>query len=52
MQTGFSPDQLKDPDVREAERILRVCVHCGFCTATCPNYVLHGDELDGPRVRN
>ncbi len=51
MQTGFSPDQLKDPDVREAERILRVCVHCGFCTATCPTYVLLGDELDGPRGR-
>src|SRR5690606_25355362 len=40
-----------DPDVRESEQILRKCVHCGFCTATCPTYVLLGDELDSPRGR-
>jgi glycolate oxidase iron-sulfur subunit len=51
MQTTFSPDQLADPVVTEADRILRKCVHCGFCTATCPTYVLRGDELDSPRGR-
>lgn len=51
MQTSFSPAQLADPDTKEAESILRTCVHCGFCTATCPTYVLLGDELDGPRGR-
>jgi glycolate oxidase iron-sulfur subunit len=51
MQTSFSPAQLADPDIRESERILRACVHCGFCTATCPTYVLLGDELDSPRGR-
>ncbi|MGE5539263.1 MAG: glycolate oxidase subunit GlcF [Gemmatimonas sp.] len=51
METHFSPAQLADPDVRESERILRACVHCGFCTATCPTYVLLGDELDSPRGR-
>jgi len=51
MQTGFSLAQLADPDIREAETILRACVHCGFCTATCPTYVLLGDELDSPRGR-
>ena len=51
MQTSFSVAQLADPDTAEAERILRTCVHCGFCTATCPTYVLTGDELDGPRGR-
>ena len=51
MQTSFSPAQLADPDVRESEKILRTCVHCGFCTATCPTYVLLGDELDSPRGR-
>jgi glycolate oxidase iron-sulfur subunit len=51
MQTHFSLAQLADPDLREADKILRACVHCGFCTATCPTYVLLGDELDGPRGR-
>jgi glycolate oxidase iron-sulfur subunit len=51
MQTTFSLAQLADPDVRESEKILRSCVHCGFCTATCPTYVLLGDELDSPRGR-
>ena len=51
MQTGFSLAQLADPDIREAKTILRACVHCGFCTATCPTYVLLGDELDSPRGR-
>ena len=51
MQTNFTLAQLADPDVAEANKILRACVHCGFCTATCPTYVLLGDELDGPRGR-
>ncbi len=51
MQTSFTPAQLADPDIAEADRILRTCVHCGFCTATCPTYVLLGDELDSPRGR-
>jgi glycolate oxidase iron-sulfur subunit len=51
MQTNFTPAQLADPDLREANKILRACVHCGFCTATCPTYVLLGDELDSPRGR-
>jgi len=51
MQTSFSLAQLADADVREANDILRKCVHCGFCTATCPTYVLLGDELDSPRGR-
>jgi glycolate oxidase iron-sulfur subunit len=51
MQTTFTPEQLEDPVLREADSILRKCVHCGFCTATCPTYVLLGDELDSPRGR-
>ncbi|WP_120498773.1 glycolate oxidase subunit GlcF [Kiloniella sp. EL199] len=51
MQTNFSLAQLADPNIEEAESILRKCVHCGFCTATCPTYVLLGDELDSPRGR-
>jgi glycolate oxidase iron-sulfur subunit len=51
LQTSFSLAQLADPDVAEADKILRACVHCGFCTATCPTYVLLGDELDSPRGR-
>ncbi len=51
MQTGFTLDQLRDPATAESERIVRTCTHCGFCTATCPTYVLLGDELDSPRGR-
>jgi glycolate oxidase iron-sulfur subunit len=51
MRTEFSIAQLADPDLAEANSILRNCVHCGFCTATCPTYVLLGDELDSPRGR-
>ncbi|MGH6670409.1 MAG: glycolate oxidase subunit GlcF [Xanthobacteraceae bacterium] len=51
MQTSFTLAQLADPDLAEADKILRACVHCGFCTATCPTYVLDGNELDSPRGR-
>src|SRR3954462_11426760 len=51
MQTTFSLAQLADPHNASSEKILRACVHCGFCTATCPTYVLLGDELDSPRGR-
>ena len=51
MQTHFTDAQLQDPQIREADSILRKCVHCGFCTATCPTFVLTGDERDSPRGR-
>jgi glycolate oxidase iron-sulfur subunit len=51
MQTSFTPEQLRDPDIAESNRILRTCVHCGMCTATCPTFLLLGDELDSPRGR-
>ncbi|MES9936785.1 MAG: 4Fe-4S dicluster domain-containing protein, partial [Sedimenticola sp.] len=51
MQTSLPEEILNTPQGQEADRILRSCVHCGFCTATCPTYQLLGDELDGPRGR-
>ena len=51
MQTMFTLEQLKDPAIERSNQILRNCVHCGFCTATCPTYQILGDELDGPRGR-
>jgi glycolate oxidase iron-sulfur subunit len=51
MQTAFTAEQLRDPDTAASNQVLRTCVHCGFCTATCPTFVLLGDELDSPRGR-
>jgi glycolate oxidase iron-sulfur subunit len=51
MQTNFTLAQLADPETARSEQILRKCVHCGFCTATCPTFVLLGDERDSPRGR-
>ncbi|MEJ2691832.1 MAG: 4Fe-4S dicluster domain-containing protein, partial [Candidatus Thiodiazotropha sp.] len=51
METSILKAILETPEGQEADKILRACVHCGFCTATCPTYQLLGDELDGPRGR-
>jgi glycolate oxidase iron-sulfur subunit len=51
MQTNFSAEQLRDPDTAASNQVLRTCVHCGMCTATCPTFLLLGDELDSPRGR-
>jgi glycolate oxidase iron-sulfur subunit len=51
VRTDFTAEQLADPETAESEKVLRTCTHCGFCTATCPTYVLLGDELDSPRGR-
>lgn len=51
MQTAFAPELLGDPAMAQSEKIIRACVHCGFCLATCPTYLLLGDELDSPRGR-
>ena len=51
MQTKFTKKQLEDPEIKNTEDILRKCVHCGMCNATCPTFQVLGDELDGPRGR-
>ena len=51
MQTNFTAEQLRDPDTASSNQVLRTCVHCGICTATCPTFLLLGDELDSPRGR-
>jgi glycolate oxidase iron-sulfur subunit len=51
MQTNFTTEQLRDPDIAVSNQVLRTCVHCGMCTATCPTFLLLGDELDSPRGR-
>ncbi len=51
MKTTFTPEQLQNPETQRSNKILRACVHCGFCTATCPSYQVLNDELDSPRGR-
>ena len=51
MQTSFTENQLKDKDNKTSETIIRKCVHCGMCNATCPTYGINGEELEGPRGR-
>ena len=51
MQTNFTTEQLRDPEIATSNQVLRTCVHCGMCTATCPTFLLLGDELDSPRGR-
>ena len=51
MQTSFTEKQLQDKDNKTSETIIRKCVHCGMCNATCPTYGINGEELEGPRGR-